>query len=399
MTHIVVPRFLIVLITVIGGFWLVEQLFGLVYRMADILLLFGLAWLLKLLLDPLIRRLERAEVPRAVAITTAYLLVVGGLIGGILALTPRITGIAQNIPALVQDIAVRAENGAIWLQRRGVEIDPQALTNQIVGFGGDFGRTVAGRAVSFAQSLLDVIGRTALVITVSVFMSLTAGHMTNVIRPVVPPRWRDEYDAFVQDVNAAYSSYIRGYFYVVALGTIMSALLLLGFRVPNALIWLMAVLVLRLLPFIGGTLADLLLILVFFFQLSLTSGLLAIGLTIVGQVILTNVLMPRVMSRELGINPLLVLFAVLLGAKIYGVAGILFAVPAAAIIATVTGKAVNRFLLPVYNRPGWWHADETIVEPVPVTSGSSTLDRPATISARTATPPVTSTTPKVQERS
>ena len=399
MTHIVVPRFLIVLITVIGGFWLVEQLFGLVYRMADILLLFGLAWLLKLLLDPLIRRLERAEIPRAVAITIAYLLVVGGLIGGILALTPRITGIAQNIPALVQDIAVRAENGAIWLQRRGVEIDPQALTNQIVGFGGDFGRTVAGRAVSFAQSLLDVIGRTALVITVSVFMSLTAGHMTNVIRPVVPPRWRDEYDAFVQDVNAAYSSYIRGYFYVVALGTIMSALLLLGFRVPNALIWLMAVLVLRLLPFIGGTLADLLLILVFFFQLSLTSGLLAIGLTIVGQVILTNVLMPRVMSRELGINPLLVLFAVLLGAKIYGVAGILFAVPAAAIIATVTGKAVNRFLLPVYNRPGWWHADETIVEPVPVASGSTTLDRPATIGGRASTPPVASATPHVQERS
>ncbi len=399
MTHIVVPRFLIILIAVIGGFWLVEHLFGLIYRMADILLLFGLAWLLKLLLDPLIRRLERAEVPRALAITIAYLLVVGGLIGGILALTPRITGIAQNIPALVQDIAVRAENGAIWLQRRGVEIDPQALTNQIVGFGGDFGRTVAGRAVSFAQSLLDVIGRTALVITVSVFMSLTAGHMTNVIRPVVPPRWRDEYDAFVQDVNAAYSSYIRGYFYVVALGTIMSALLLFGFRVPNALIWLMAVLVLRLLPFIGGTLADLLLILVFFFQLSLTSGLLAIGLTIVGQVILTNVLMPRVMSRELGINPLLVLFAVLLGAKIYGVAGILFAVPAAAIIATVTGKAVNRFLLPVYNRPGWWHADETIVEPVPVASGSTTLDRPATIVGRASTPPAASATPHVQERS
>ena len=60
------------------------------------------------------------------------------------------------------------------------------------------------------------------------------------------------------------------------------------------------------------------------------------------------------MGRELGINPLLVLFAVLLGAKIYGVAGILFAIPAAAVIATITGKAVNRYLLPAYERPGWW---------------------------------------------
>jgi hypothetical protein len=75
------------------------------------------------------------------------------------------------------------------------------------------------------------------------------------------------------------------------------------------------------------------------------------------QFILTHAIMPRVMSRELGINPLLVLLAVLLGARIYGLAGVLFAVPAAAIIATIIGKAVNRYLLPLYETHGWWMAD------------------------------------------
>lgn len=373
MTRITVPRFLVVLVAVIGGFWLIEQFFSLVYRVADILLLFGLAWLLKLLLDPLIRRLQRVGAPRGLAITVAYLLAVGGLIGGVLALTPQIGAMTQSIPRLVFIVADRAEAVAVWLQERGFEVNPQALTNQIIGLGGQLGTTVAGRLVAIAQEFLDVIGRTALVLTVSVYMSLTSGR-SSVVRNVVPPRWREEYDAFVQDVNAAYSSYIRGYFYIVALGTLMSGAVLFGFRIPGAFVWLMLVFVLRLLPFIGGTLADIVLVLVLFFQLPYTTAAIAVGLVVVGQFILTNVLMPRVMGRELGINPLLVLFAVLLGAKIYGVAGILFAIPAAAVIATVTGKAVNRYLAPAYQRPGWWHEDWSVARRAPA-------DEPASVPA------------------
>ena len=398
MTRITVPRAVIVLIAVIGAMWLIDQLFRLVYRMADILLLFGLAWLLTLLLEPLIRRLQRAQVPRGLAIAIAYILTVGGLIGGILALTPQMSGLAQSIPSLVQEIATRAENGAIWLQQRGVEINPEALTDQIIGLGGRFGSTVAGQAVSIAQGLVSLVGRVALVITISVFMSLTAGHMSSVLRPVVPPRWRDEYDAFIQDVNTAYSSYIRGYFYIVALGTLMSGAILFGFQVSGAIIWLLVVVVLRMVPFVGGTLADLVLILAFFLQLPLPTAMLAVGLLLACQAVLTNVVMPRVMSRELGIDPLLVLFAVLLGGKIYGVAGILFAIPAAAIIATVTGKAVKRYLLPAYERPGWWSENVTIAEQTPVDVRSAEpVARPARPLSGEVRPPREATAPGIKE--
>lgn len=399
MIRITVPRLLIILVAIIGGLWLIEQLFGLVYRIADILLLFGLAWLLKLLLDPLIRRLEQARLPRSAAIAIAYLLAVGGFVGAVLALAPQFAGLTQNMPRLVNRLSISAERGALWLQQRGVQIDPQALTNQIANLGAEIGRAVAGRAVAVAQSVLGLFGRVALVITVSVYMSLTRGGMTNVVRPVVPPCWRDEYDAFVNDVNSAYSSYIRGYFYVVALGTLMSAALLFGFRIPSAVLWLMLVLVLRLLPFIGGTLADLLLGLVLFFGLPLPINIVAIALVITGQVLLTNVLMPRVMSRELGINPLLVLFAVLLGGKIYGVAGILFAIPAAAVIATFTGKAIKRYLLPIYQRPGWWNEDVSFVEATGTSAGTLAADPKSTAVSRPAAPLKETNRPRMKESS
>ncbi len=306
MTRFAVPRFVLILFAIIGAMWLIEHLFSLVYRIADVLLLFGLAWLLTLLLEPLIRRLGRFGIPRGIAIIIAYLLTVGGLIGGVLALAPQFSSLSRNIPALVQVIAARAEDAAIWLQQRGFEIDPRALTNQIIGLGGQFGSRVATRIVFFAQSVLGVIGRVALVITISVFMSLMSGRMTNVLRPVVPPRWRDEYDAFVQDVNDAYSSYIRGFFYIVALGTFLSGFLLFSFKAPNPIIWLIFIFLLRLLPFLGGTLANVLFILVVFVGIPFPNAIIATIVLMVGQLILTNVLMPRVMGRELGINPLLV---------------------------------------------------------------------------------------------
>jgi predicted PurR-regulated permease PerM len=365
MNRVSIPRYLLIIIAVVAGFWLIERAFQLVYRIADILLIFGLAWLLKLLLDPLIRRLQRWHVPRPGAILVAYLLVIGALVSGLIWLIPQLTLLTQRLPLLAQQLAARAEDVTLWLEDRGAHIDPNLLPNQIVEAGTTLARIAAQQAITLAQSFVGVVGRIALVITISVYMSLTAERVISVLRPVIPPRWRDEFDAFMRDVDNTYSSYIRGYFYVFALGVLLSAAVLFGFRVPSAVLWLLAIASLRLVPFIGGSLANALLCVVFIFTLPFSTAMLAIVLILIGQLVLTNVLMPRVMSRELGINPLLVLLAVLLGGRIYGFAGILFAVPAAAIIATIIGKAVNRYLLPLYETHGWWMTD------VPLTTDSA----------------------------
>jgi hypothetical protein len=88
---------------------------------------------------------------------------------------------------------------------------------------------------------------------------------------------------------------------------------------------------------------------------------------------------------------------VLLGGKIYGVAGILFAIPAAAIIATVVGKSIKRYLLPMYEREGWWR--EPIVDGDPVMPpASSPAERPMTSKLRSPVSTV-EPAPRVKEPS
>jgi predicted PurR-regulated permease PerM len=283
----------------------------------------------------------------------------------------------------------------LWLEERGAQIDPNLLPNQIVGLGTSLARLAAQQAFTLAQSFISVAGQIVLVITISIYMSLTADRITSVIRPVIPPRWRDEFDAFIRDVDSTYSSYTRSYFYLVALGVLLSAAVLFGFRVPSAVLWLLAIALLRLLPFVGGMLANALLFGVLVFALPLPSAAVAIVLMLLGQAMLTHAVMPRVMSRELGINPLLVLLAVLLGARIYGVAGVLFAVPAAAIISTIIGKAVKRYLLPLYETSGWWMADVPLITmgTAPLTESSTQPVLPDQAAPRTATDVLPPTSP------
>ncbi|GAC1565098.1 MAG: AI-2E family transporter [Herpetosiphon sp.] len=364
MTRITVPRILLFLMTVIACFWLVDQLFRVVYRIADILLIFGLAWLLKLLLDPLVRRFRSLHLRQGFSIAFSYLLFIGACFGIVLWLTPQFTNLAPAIPQLVRTFAARLEQAAIWLQERGFQIDPQGMTSAAATLASQIGSTIATRALSFAQDVVAVIGKFALVVTVSVYMSAAGGSMSGGLRPVIPPRWRHEYDEFIRDVNVAYSLSIRGYFYVVALGTLMNAAILLGFQVPGAFLWITLIFLVRLLPFVGGTFADIMSVLALVFELSVPLAIVSIVLVVLGQILLTNVLMPRVMGRELGINPMVVLFSVLIGARIYGIAGVLFAIPAASVMATVIGRAVNRFLAPLYERRGWWQEEITIAQRV-----------------------------------
>ena len=53
------------------------------------------------------------------------------------------------------------------------------------------------------------------------------------------------------------------------------------------------------------------------------------------QQVIFNVLAPRILSRQVGIHPLLVFFAVLTGARVAGVWGAIFGVPIVAVLVTM----------------------------------------------------------------
>ena len=71
----------------------------------------------------------------------------------------------------------------------------------------------------------------------------------------------------------------------------------------------------------------------------LVTGLLALGIVLVLQLLENNVLAPRIVGRAVGINPIINVFALIAGTNLFGVAGAFFAAPVAGILQALMQTA------------------------------------------------------------
>ena len=107
-------------------------------------------------------------------------------------------------------------------------------------------------------------------------------------------------------------------------------------KVPYALTLALLAGLLEIIPYIGPMISAVL-ALIFGFFISPLVGLLAFAWFAIMQQIEGNIIVPLVMRKAVGLNPVVVIVALLIGAKLAGVVGIIISVPR----ATVFSEIVN----------------------------------------------------------
>jgi predicted PurR-regulated permease PerM len=90
-------------------------------------------------------------------------------------------------------------------------------------------------------------------------------------------------------------------------------------------------------PIISATLASLV-----GFLISPVTGLIVLGVLTIIQQLESNIIVPQLMKKVVGLNPILVILALLIGAKLGGTLGAILAVPIATAINVVIEDLVDR---------------------------------------------------------
>jgi predicted PurR-regulated permease PerM len=161
---------------------------------------------------------------------------------------------------------------------------------------------------------------------------------------LIPPRLRPEAYGFFREVDAVLGQFFRGQFTVMA---ILAVLYSVGYGVigvPLALpIGIMAGL-LSFIPYVGSTLAlaTALLMTALDWQ-GWTQILWVLGVHALIQGLEGFVITPKIMGDTVGISAIAVLFALLVGAELLGFAGVLLAVPAAAVTKILVQRIDQRY--------------------------------------------------------
>ncbi len=327
-----------------------------------IVFLFMIAALVALLLDPIVRSLQRVRLPRGVSVAIVYLSFLAALILVIAAIASAVVGQTKTAATRFNDYFTHRHGPTgqtsadrdvdrlqIWLNthhlrsikvqksghnlvRRIRQRDVGKYTNRIVNF-------VEGAAVSIGKTLFSAV----LLIVVSIYMLLDMQRLGRIVDRRFPPRPGE--DPLLLTMERSLISYVRGQALLsliigMSAGIGIWALGALGLF-PNgqqyALLFGAWVALTEVIPYLGpwlGAIPPLIFALVEHPVSAVWVALLFLGI----HQIEGHVVVPNVMGNALRLHPLLVIFGLAAGWEIYGLAGALTALPLLAV-----GRAIWEF--------------------------------------------------------
>ena len=345
---VVVPRW----IQLVGLPMALLALYAVAKAAQTVVLVFLVASVIALILNPLVKRLQQPfgpraiRLPRGVAVAAVYIGFVALLVGaGVLLASPvtdQVRSFQNDVPNLVDSANRSLADLQNWLDDKGIDVHVkdqgedalQTLQRNVLNQSGDL--------VSFGQDLLVRVVEAAfgliLVIVISIYMLLYADRIGELVRSVMPAGDGTEEDDYALRVQRAVFGYVRGQLlFSVIMGTSAGVMLwILGVVgiFPDgrtyALFFGIFFGLMEMIPYLGPVLGALPPIIVALFDDPITAVWVTIAFVALQQ-LEGHVVAPQVFGHSLRVNPLLVIFALLLGGELYGVLGALIALPLAAV--------------------------------------------------------------------
>lgn len=302
----------------------------------DVLLVFSVTILIVTILDPMVSWLERRRVPRPVSAAVLAVGAIGLLMLVLYLVIPPAVGqlqdLTRQLPGWVETVQERAE--AVVRQYPALErvvpsesaIDPQTVQ--------EFATSIIGGASTITASALGVVAAALLVFILTIYaLSNPAPLVAGVLRAVRPAQ-RPAVLAAGRRLGAQVRAWgvgvLVGMLAIFALTWI--ALTILG--VKQAFLFAVIAGLLEAVPIIGPVVAAIPPVLVSLLQTPVLAIWVALAFLLIQQVE-SNILVPMIMSRQLSLHPVTVIFAVLVMGGLFGIIGIFLAVPAVALFGVL----------------------------------------------------------------
>jgi predicted PurR-regulated permease PerM len=299
--------------------------------------MFFIGWLLAFLLDPMVTWLvDRVPaLPRGMAVALTFVLVAGVVIilSAVVALSFAESGdqFLQQGPAVAASLNDSLASFQAWATEVGLGIDVTGLVDDLVE---------AARS-QLEGILAGALGGSVTVVTVGTTIVFIAAVMVGskssllvFTRRLVPPERLSLFDALTLAIHRSFGGFIRSQFGLAFLYGLFVGVLAIVLGIPYVPFVAVTTTLLQTIPFFGQLVSWIPLVLVAF-VFAPDQLVLVVATMLVGWLFIQQVISPRVMAAAVGLNPLVVLFAVFVGSAVAGPLGAVFGVPIVAAMASL----------------------------------------------------------------
>lgn len=312
------------------------------YLVRGLFFSFALAAFIAYILSPLVSAIERRGTPRVGAILLAYLALffVGAAVflygvprlveqlNSLLVAIPEYAGqvreIIQSLQAIYTGLGLPDEmrevldEGIVWVEESVLEFVRKLMAALVGTVGYVFKILLAPVLAYYFLKDLELIKRKAVL--------------------AVPEEWREEALELLKEIDRVLGSFIRGYLTVAAVVGFLTALAMAVLGLEFAFMLGLFAGLTELIPYFGPVIGAVPAVGLALLHSKWLAAKVALTFLIIHQ-LEGNIISPKILGDKVGLHPLLVIFSLLAGGELYGLAGMLLAVPAAAVL-----KIIIKFL-------------------------------------------------------
>lgn len=310
------------------------------YLVRGILIPFLLAAFLAYLLQPLVKQLERRGVPHLFAIILTYVFVLGAIGGVFFVGFPKLLAQLNQLLTEIPSYTKRVQDFINYIEGTSARYPDgvrKILDAKLAAWSGLLTKIV-GQSVDILLKLVGYLPTLALVPFLSFYLLKDAESIKKGFEHLLPASWRTDIMGLVRDIDEILRCFIRCHLLVCS---IVGGLCWLGYALiglPFALILGVIAGVTDAIPFFGpliGLIPALGVALIHSWELVLWTVLVAF----IVQQLEANVISPKILGDGMGLHPIMVVFVLLAGGQLWGIWGMLVAVPVAAVL-----KVLIRFI-------------------------------------------------------
>ncbi|HET7696843.1 MAG TPA: AI-2E family transporter [Vicinamibacterales bacterium] len=312
------------------------------YIVRDVLLIVYVSIVLAIGFSPIVRIIERQRIsvtkrfPRWLAILVLYLAILGTIALVVMLVFPPLVRQAQALWEKLPEMFERAQQFLIskgWLKEH---LTMREAVERAPGGGGDAVGQVARTAASLAGGIFGVF--TILILTF--YMLVDSWALRESALRLLPKKHRARADAASRVVMVKVSAWLGGQLLLAGTIGATSAIGLWALGIPFFYVLALISAVGEMIPIVGPFLAAIPAIAVAS-TVSLQKVIVVIVFFVVQQQLENHILVPKIMSRQVGVSPVTVIVSLLIGGSLLGVVGALLAVPTAAILQVIAAEVLS----------------------------------------------------------
>jgi len=305
---------------------------------------FLISAIVALLLNPVVLGLQKIRCPRWLGVPLVYLAFLAVVVVLIIFLGPPLARqfqrLLKGIPGWLDSLNASLGTLQTWLANHNIKVNLQFNTSSIVNWVQSHGSQSVGALFSVGRSLVGMIVNFLLTVVISFYMLIDGKRIFRFLSKLAPGE-PPVSQTYVTGLQSAFSRYVRGQALLgAALGVAVGlAMWIFSWGVVGvwpeggqyALLFGFWAAVTEVIPYVGPWLGAIPPVIAAFFH-SPSAALWVIGAFVIIQQLEGHVLAPNIVGTSVGVHPLIVIFALLAGAQIGGLLGMLASLPLLAML-------------------------------------------------------------------